>query len=84
VFHKVTVYKAQFFGSYSDINYKKLWKSKIQSEGGGHRSTPHFNSHPFFERQLVDILKDDFLLLGAYLLENSRGSEPGVEPDISE
>lgn len=42
-----------------------------------------FSSMP--DRQLLDLIKDDLLLLlGTYLQEKARGDEPGVEPAISE
>jgi hypothetical protein len=37
------------------------------------------------ERQLLERIKDDILILGTYLQEKQRGEEvPGITPDLSE
>jgi hypothetical protein len=36
------------------------------------------------ERQLLERIKDDILILGMYLQEKQRGEVPGITPDLSE
>jgi hypothetical protein len=36
------------------------------------------------ERQLLERIKDDILILGTYLQEKRRGEEPGITPVLSE
>jgi hypothetical protein len=36
------------------------------------------------ELQILELIKDDLLLLGAYLHEREGGDEPGAQPEINE
>lgn len=36
------------------------------------------------EHQLMEMIKDDLLLLGSYLQEKLRENEPGMEPELGE
>jgi hypothetical protein len=43
-----------------------------------------FQNSEIPERQLVEMIKDDILILKTYLQEKRRGEEPGITPALSE
>jgi hypothetical protein len=43
-----------------------------------------FQNSEMPERQLLERIKDDILILGTYLQEKQRGEVPGITPDLSE
>jgi hypothetical protein len=43
-----------------------------------------FQNSPMSERQQLNLIKDDLLLLGAYLYERVRGDESGALPVLGE
>jgi hypothetical protein len=43
-----------------------------------------FENSAMPEHQLLEMIKDDFPVLGTYLLEKQRGDEPGIMPVHSE
>jgi hypothetical protein len=43
-----------------------------------------FQNSAMPEHQLLEMIKGDILVLGMYLLEKQRGSEPGIMPVHSE
>jgi hypothetical protein len=48
-------------------------------EAGWSFKTPSSNEH-----QLMEMIKDDMLLLGSYLQEKLRESELGMEPELGD